>query len=119
MFAVFYSLYFYSKLKLTFLIIKFFQHIYLYLPVDLAKSTSISANKRATIVENRVERIKDLNGQMQSSVRDLKNKILLARQKASSVSKNILTLFIYIYIYIAQFLYFYYLYFVFYLYFRL
>lgn len=70
-----------------------FQYNCLYLPVDLAKSTSIAANKRASIVENRVERIKDLNGQMQSSVRDLKNKILLARQKASSVSKN--TLFIY------------------------
>ena len=65
---------------------------YLYLSVDLAKSTSISANKRATIVENRVERIKDLNGQMHLSVRDLKNKILLARQKASSVSQNTFSL---------------------------
>lgn len=57
-----------------------------YLPVDIAKSTSVSANKRATIIEKRVDRIKDLNGQMHLSVRDLKNKILLARQKASSVS---------------------------------
>lgn len=90
---IFYDLYFSLKLKLTHLIIKLFQYSCLYLPVDLAKSTSIAANKRASIVENRVERIKDLNGQMQSSVRDLKNKILLARQKASSVSKNTLSLF--------------------------
>ncbi|KAF8792889.1 Laminin subunit alpha-1 like protein [Argiope bruennichi] len=53
--------------------------------IDLAKGTINKAVKKANNVETRVGRVKNLNNQMQLSLRDLKNKILLARQKTSNI----------------------------------
>ncbi|GFV46525.1 laminin subunit alpha-1 [Trichonephila clavipes] len=53
--------------------------------IDVAKATINKAVKKANNVESRVERVKTLNNQMQLSLRDLKNKILLARQKTSNI----------------------------------
>nr|XP_042897336.1 laminin subunit alpha-1 isoform X3 [Parasteatoda tepidariorum] len=53
--------------------------------IDIGKEITKAAIKKAGTAESRVDRVKSLNNQMQSSVRNLKNKILLARQKASNI----------------------------------
>ncbi|XP_054719082.1 laminin subunit alpha-1-like [Uloborus diversus] len=53
--------------------------------IEFAKTTVKNANKKAGSIERRVQRIKVTNQQMKLNVRDLKNKILLARQKASNI----------------------------------
>ncbi|KFM68919.1 Laminin subunit alpha-2, partial [Stegodyphus mimosarum] len=53
--------------------------------IDLLKSTTKKAVKKEGNVEKRVERIKVMNSKMKLSVQDLKNKILLARQKTSNI----------------------------------